>query len=363
MTTLTWTLETGGNFASTFGWTPAGQAPVAGDTADITLVFIGGQYNVDVTDNEAAALINIDAANAELVVESGGVLSAGSINLTSGTLSVVSGAEITGSATISAAPLAITNFIDGTLDGVTWKGTLGLTGVTQSSLLTITSGLQVLNAAGNGPGEIDITGPGAALNIASTITLDGTAATLPIDIGASGGNTDFLSVGSGDVLTLGSLAALHQTAAGSAVALTDIDTGGTIVNAGTMQFTAGAGASAQIGLSDFTNDGTINEQGGAANGESLDISPVGAFRQGASGLIALSDFGRVGITASTAPGSMDIDGAITATGTSTLALNINATGGGTVSLSDHSTVDMFNFSGTVEFLDSTDTVKLEQPGS
>src|ERR1019366_3689681 len=154
-----------------------------------------------------------------------------------------------------------TIFTDGTLDGITWEGTLALDGVAQASLLTVTTSLNVLNAAGNGPGVINITGPGAEMNFDSTITLNGTTTNLLINIGTSGQNAS-LSVGSTDVLTFGSLVTVSQTAAGSVAKINDVSTDGAVVNNGTLSFTAGAGAAALINLQNFTNSGVINVDGG-----------------------------------------------------------------------------------------------------
>jgi hypothetical protein len=158
VTTVTFKNSAGGNFGSDTDWT-TGKHPIAGDTADITNAFLGADYSVAVTDAEAAALINIGAANGELAI-TGGVLSVGSIDLTGGTLAVVGAGEITGGATITDGSGTSTIFQDGTFDGVTWKGTLALHGVTQASLLTITKSLTVLNAAGNGPGGSILPGRG-----------------------------------------------------------------------------------------------------------------------------------------------------------------------------------------------------------
>src|SRR3954452_8148893 len=170
MATTNWTLATGGNFATDLGWSTK-HHPVAGDTANITNE-LTGPYDVDVTDAEAAGTINLGAVNAQLAIS--GTLTADTIDVTKGTLAVVGSGEITGGTTIIFDPAAEFRPVDGTLDGVTWQGTLALVGVTQSSLLTITGSLNVLDKAGSGPGEIDITGPGAALNFESSMTLDGT---------------------------------------------------------------------------------------------------------------------------------------------------------------------------------------------
>ena len=198
----------------------------------------------------------------------GGVLTVGSIDLTAGTLAVVAGGEITGGTTITDGSGTSTIFTDGTLDGVTWEGTLALEGVTQASLLTITTSLDVLNAAGNGPGEIDITGPGAELDFDSSMTINGTGGNLVINIGTSSPQAQFLSVGANDVLTFGTAVSLNQVAAGSSIDLSDVGgaTGGTIVNDGTMSFTSGTGSSAIINPGTFINNGKIIVVGGGGPG-------------------------------------------------------------------------------------------------
>ena len=359
MTTVTFSNSGGGSFRNGINWT-SGHHPVAGDTGDITSAFLGADYSVQVIDAEAAALINIGVANGELLVESGGVLTVGSIDLTAGTLAVISQGEITGGTTITDGSGASTIFTDGTLDGVTWEGTLALDGVAQASLLTVTTSLNVLNAAGNGPGVINITGPGAEMNFDSTITLNGTTTNLLINIGTSGQNAS-LSVGSTDVLTFGSLVTVSQTAAGSVAKINDVSTDGAVVNNGTLSFTAGAGAAALINLQNFTNSGVINVDGGILNGESLDITTFDSFTQSAAGKISVTDFGRIGITTTVAAGHFVIDGLIAATGTGTVDVNTDATGSGVITLANNSTADIFNFTGTVSFLDASDTLALEQP--
>ncbi len=184
MTTVTFSNSAGGDFGSDINWT-SDHHPIAGDTGDITTAFSGADYSVDVTDAEVAALINLGIANGALIVEAGGVLAIGSIDFTAGTLEVISGGEITGGTTITDGSGTSTMFTDGTLDGVTWEGTLALTGVSQASLLTITTSVNVLNAGGNGPGEIDITGPEAEMDFDGTMTLNGTGGNLVVNIGTS----------------------------------------------------------------------------------------------------------------------------------------------------------------------------------
>src|SRR3984957_19887235 len=368
MAITTWTLTTGGNFAADLGWSTK-HHPVAGDTADLTSA-LTGPYEVDVTDAEAAAVVNIGAANAALIVESGTVFTVGTIDMTNGTLEVISGSTITGG-TIIAQPAG--NFIatDGTLDAMTWRGTLGLLGVVQSSLLSVTTSLNVLNAAGNGPGEIDVTGPGATMNIDSSMTLNGTGGNLVINIGTSSTQGEFLAVGSTNILTLGTAVSLNQVAAGSTIHFDDVSTDGTIVNNGTMTFTSGAGSSAIIDPGAFINNGTINLIGGgtaAFNGEDVEISPLNALTVGATGHITITDFGKVHFNGPN--GAVDMSGTISVSGTSSVNLDTASvaitdnSGTGVVQVSTGSKAEVNNdYKGTILFLDATGTLALDQPGA
>jgi hypothetical protein len=370
VTTVTFNNSGGGNFGTGINWT-TDHFPVAGDTGDITNAFAGVDYSVDVTDAEAAALINIGIANGALIVESGGVLTVGSIDLTAGTLEVVSQGEITGGTTITDGSGTSTTFTDGTLDGVTWDGTLALDGVAQASLLTITTSLNVLNEAGNGPGEIDITGPGAEMDFDGTMTLNGTGGNLVVNIGTSSAQAQFLSVGSNAILTLGTAVSLNQAVAGSTIDLANVGgaTGGTIANDGTMSFTSGAGSGAIIDPSNFVNNGTIIDVGGGSSGvagEDVSFSPLNSFEDGATAVIQVSDFGEVDISGPN--GSVDVSGTISISGHSTVDLTTasvavsDTSGTGAILVSTTSTVDInFDYTGAVVFLDATGTLALDQP--
>jgi len=100
-----------------------------------------------------------------------------------------------------------------------------------------------------------------------------------------------------------------------------------------------------------------------ANGESVDIAPFNKFSFAASGLISVSNFGRVEISGTNTAGNFVVNGVIAATGTSTVTLDTNATGTGMNTIANHSKADIFNFGGPIDFLDATGTLALEQPGS
>ncbi len=155
--------------------------------------------------------------------------------------------------TVTPAGLAFTN--SGALDGVTYKGTLALAAANSS--VHIKNGLTALNAAGNGPGTINVTGSGATLNFDDTQIFDNAT----INVGGSPGTSSSISAsdttGSGTMLTFGPSLTINQV--GNAGIF-----GAWIVNQGTIN--AGtAGASFGISPSTFTNQGTINATGNGAN--------------------------------------------------------------------------------------------------
>ncbi len=371
MATVNWSNSAGGNFGTGISWT-TGHHPVAGDTGDITNAFSGVDYSVQVTDAEAAALINVGVANADLIVEAGGVLTVGSIDLTAGTLSVISGGEITGGTTITDGSGTFTRFTDGTLDGVTWMGTLALDGVAQASLLTITTGLTVLNAAGNGPGEIDITGPGAEMDFDGTMTLDGTGGNLVMNIGTSSAQAQYMGIGANALLTLGTAVSVNQIAAGSTVHFIDVGgaTGGTLVNNGTMSFTSGTGSGAFVTASNFINNGSINVVGGggpAFKGEDLELTPQNTFAVGSTGRVSVSDYGLVHINGPN--GSVDVSGTLSVSSNATVDLDTasvavsNKSGTGVIQVSTAGTAQIeYDYNGQVVFLDPTGTLALGNQG-
>ena len=368
--TTTWTTSAGGGFGTNADWS-SNLHPVAGDTADITDTFSGANYPVDVTDAEAAALVNIGAANADLQVESAGTLTAGSIDLTAGTLDVLSFGEINGG-TITGGSGTSTDFIDGILKGVTWEGTLALTGVAQASLLTIETSLNVLDAAGTGPGEIDITGPGAELDFDNSMTLNGTGGNLAIDMGSTTGSSDYLGLDSGFILTLGSTVSLNQIAADSTIHLADAagQSGGTIVNNGTITLSSGSGSGAFFNGSNFINNGHINVVGGGSSsvaGEDLELTPSNTFEVGSTGAISVNGYGLVHINGPN--GSVDVSGTISVSGHGTVDLDTasvsvsDTSGTGAVLISNGGTLEInYDYDGTVIFLDSTGVVALGQQG-
>lgn len=147
----------------------------------------------------------------------------------------------------------------GTLDGVTYQGTLGL--IHPNDLLTITDGITMTGTSGPG-GTIAVTGNGATLAFANGQTLSAA-----VVIGAASAEADITTGGPGATLTLGSAASITQT--GGLAGL--VANGGTIVNQGTILATLPGGRfnlAASGGV--LLNSGTID----VAN---MDVATVGSL--------------------------------------------------------------------------------------
>jgi hypothetical protein len=158
----------------------------------------------------------------------------------------------------------------GTLDGVTWQGTLDVGGL---GTAVIEGGLVAVGSGGTGPGIITIDGADAELLFNdATDTLDNATVT----IGSDGGLDTLATTGT---LTLGANAVV-QTASSN-----DVDTlsgAGSIINDGTILATSAAGE-LDIETTNFTNNGTISVSGG----EALGIEPFGSFDNSATGTITV----------------------------------------------------------------------------
>ena len=369
MTVYTWNNVGGGDFDIATNWLPDTAFPTTSDTADLTNAFSGADYTVSVSGTAAAELLDIDVGNVDFFVADGGIYQASTIDATLGTLNI--GGEITGG-TINYNNNAVFLAQGGTLDGVTWQGTLALDAVGVSNALTVTTGLDVLNAAGNGPGTIEITGSGADLDFDSSMTLNGTGGNLLINIGTSTTQNQFLSINTDDTLTLGTAVSVSQIAAGSTIDISNEGgaSGGMIVNDGTMSFSSGAGSGAFINPSNFINNGLMTLTGGGGAtfaGEDLEVTPLNSLTIGATGQLDVSDFGFVHLEGPN--GSVDISGTIAISGMSTVDLDTASTsisdlsGTGVVEISTGSTAQInYDYDGSVAFLDATGALALGQEG-
>jgi hypothetical protein len=147
----------------------------------------------------------------------------------------------------------------GTLSGVTFDGPLNLTA--SSAVVHLADGTKIVGATGSGPGTINVTGPNnASLDIDDTETVSNTT----INLGNSGGSTDFLyeydSANTGNaVLTLASTDTVDVQ---GNVQINSRFSGDSIVNKGVIEQTGNSGT-LYIQPGAFTNSGTIDAE--AAN--------------------------------------------------------------------------------------------------
>jgi fibronectin-binding autotransporter adhesin len=229
MTAYTWTGVTG-NWKTAGDWTPVGGPPTASDSATIngSASFTVTVNSADVADSltlsDANATLNDDGVSASLTIggtlamsngtlnvatssADSGTLTVGALTLSGGALNVDSGGQLNLRGTLSqtggtltlqggtikstAGTVAFTSS-GGTLSGVTYDGTLNLSGFEVS--VQLASGTVVNNAAGTSAGTINDTGEDSGLTFANTQTFDNATINLGStvggqDIGFSGGGT------------------------------------------------------------------------------------------------------------------------------------------------------------------------------
>ncbi|HEX4262667.1 MAG TPA: hypothetical protein VHY76_16330 [Acetobacteraceae bacterium] len=198
----------------------------------------GGVLLIDGSLGLAGGTLALPAGVAAGEWQLGGTIAQGTISDPGGLLGVAPG----------------TNGAGGTLDDVTWLGTLALTGAGET--LTVLDGLTILNAAGTAPGTIAVSGSGATLALSLSQTLD--AATL--NLGSDGeaaaaliGTDPFESTGM--TVTLGAGLAVQQTGSLALIAAA-ATAGDALFNLGRID-AAFAGGTLTLGGAAFVNQGTI----------------------------------------------------------------------------------------------------------
>jgi hypothetical protein len=236
-------------------WSNSGSIDVSGGTLNLgdpdrnsftlgqlgTLTHTGGIVNVTGTLDDTGATLNIGTGTAlgTVTLASGGTILNGTI-------------ADAGSGLVPAG---------GTLDGVTYQGTLDLSAA--SSVVYVKDGITLTGVGGSGNGAINLTGSFSSFYAVGTETLDN--ATLNIGNNSSVYNYD---VNGPAVLTLGSHLTVKQTAGNVYFTEYQNDISGSgIVNAGTID--AGfSGGTFTISGAKFTNNGTVN----VSNGDKLSIT-------------------------------------------------------------------------------------------
>jgi hypothetical protein len=256
-----------GDWTDPTNWTPQ-DVPGSTDTATISGstaadVLIGGNDSVVVS-----GIVMDDAAG---TLEVDGVLSAGTITLTSG--------QINDDGTIANATIindgGTIDFGYGLLQADTIVGSLDVNGLGTAE---VQQGLTMLAADGSSPGTITIDGADSTLLFNDSETFDN--ATIVI-----GSTTGLDNLDAGGVLTLGQGVLVETT---SSFFNDSLGGNGTIVNNGSILADATSGT-LDLESPSFINNGAITVTGG----DDLDIQPYGTFAN--NGSLFISDGSTVSI--------------------------------------------------------------------
>jgi hypothetical protein len=315
MIDYTWNNDISGDWSDANNWSPSGGPPTASDIATIsgtatteidvstadtassltlsnanatlnddgasasltiggTLTMSNGTINIDPSSNpKGGSLLTVGAldfsggaitidANASNSNPGGQLHLNGTLRQTGGTLTLRAGTP-RGSGTISGGAIDSTGgtivFGGGILSGVTFDGPLNLTASDDS--VQLANGTTIVGSSGSGSGTINDTGDGSSLHFDNTQTVSNTTINL--------GNTnnipylyedDTTGVG-GQVLTLASSVLVNVT--GNAAITSSGGNGGNGINNDGVINVAGSLAINVDVLSFFTNEGTINIEGGS----------------------------------------------------------------------------------------------------
>jgi fibronectin-binding autotransporter adhesin len=287
-----------------------GSVPGATDTA---VIANPGANTVTIAAGETIAIGNI-ALGPDTLEVAGTLLPAGTLSINGGV------AELTAAGLIDGGTIADPNgagvmFLGGTLDGVTYQGSLELAGT--NAQLAVVNGLSATDASGTMPGVIDLTGGNASLDFIgsqifdnATISLNsGDASALASAIRIGGANGSTLTLGPNAIVnsdassvqaSIGSLGAA-QTAllnqgtiiAGASGGSFVIDPASGVANPGTLIATGGDTLSIQPGSGIFDNSGLVSVQAGAtlrlaASGGALALDNTGTIALDAGATLALA---------------------------------------------------------------------------
>jgi hypothetical protein len=272
MTAYTWIGGTGDwNVAA--NWSPAGGPPTATDTATINAT--GAAYTVTIDTADVAQSLTERSASAT-VDDTGSLTLSRTFTLSAGTFILGLRGKLWGGTTkVAGGTFACDG---GTLIGVTYDGTLDLSGANAS--VHLAEGTVVNNASGTSAGTINDTGANSTLYFDKTQTFNNATINLGSTSGGGSVLTEYDSTGAGTVLTLGAGVTIDES--GAADIETGRHTGDGIVNQGNISQTAGDAYLLVAGNS-LTNSGTITA---GSSGGAMTIEP-GAFTN--SGTLAVSN--------------------------------------------------------------------------
>jgi fibronectin-binding autotransporter adhesin len=283
MTTINWANGVSGLFSTAADWS-GGVVPGAGDTA---IISAGGSapYTVTVSSQVKLAGLQLDQTLATLLVQA--KLTSRATLLEAGTLTLARG-TLQGTVTQTGGTFLVKSS-GGTLNGVTWQGTLdpGFTAAhrQQPGTLTIEKSLTLVGAGGTGPGTATFDGPvvldglktlnNATLGGDGTLTVEnsakltlGSALVDNVSLSFAGGVQEAL-VNDGLIASIG----------GTVLVVGDSgSTLGTVTNDGTMS------GNITVAAAEFTNDGLMS----ATAGQTLELDAGLITDPGAHGRITLA---------------------------------------------------------------------------
>jgi hypothetical protein len=217
---------------------------------DAVIAATGAKYVVTSKSlGNTAGSLAVSSRNATVQVSAGSLSIAGGLNVTAGILKVTAGSL--------------------TANTVNYQGkSLDIVARSRDASITVQTGMTVTNAAGNGPGTINLTPQRGLLE--STLVFDNTQTfdDATINMGGTFGNialrgwlAEIDTTGAGATLTLGPHVTINAISGSAYIAdnltgnSSDGYPGDTIVNQGTMNATRGV---FDIITHNFTNQGTIN---------------------------------------------------------------------------------------------------------
>ena len=278
MTTYSWMGAKSGDWTTSGMWTPSG--PPSGPLAD-AVIAAAGTYTVGIAAGESVSVDSLVLSASKATFDIRGSLAlagtTGSLAVRAGRLTLENTGTIEGG--ILAASGGAIHFGGGTLDGVTYRGTLDLSAA--AARVVVTGGLTLRNAAGTGPGLLKLTGAGSGLVVTGSTTLDNatidmaSTATLAVADGTLGPAT--LTLGRKLTVKLGS---------GSPVLAGSGQDG--LVNLGTLNAGTRGGAIGVAGFATFANKGLISVGAGAAFDEqAAAFSNAGTITVASAGTLAL----------------------------------------------------------------------------
>jgi len=300
-----WSSASSGDWNDAAEWN-TGEVPTSG--SDVTIGAVSGiDYGYGfyaVTADAPAAAASITILNDDLYVKSQLTVT-GAFTLFTGYLDLESGGTISGG-TLSSPLGDVINFAGGTLSGVTYQGTL----ILDDNDLTVTDGITLENAAGTGPGTVDLAFD-SDLYVNGNTTLNN--ATINLD-GYHDSDDNYIysqeDSNSPAVLTLGSGLTINAIGYGNAYLEDFGSVGDGIVNDGTIN----AFVPLTVYGNSFTNSGTITDN------SHIRIDTYD-FSNSSTGTIAIG----AGATFDLDATNLDDDGTISFNGTGDTLIDDSAT--------------------------------------